>query len=184
MRYHLGYFDDTDYCKRAQALGFRTARSKGSYVYHKENTTFRNLSDNNKLFKDNERIFFERWGRPVRVGYILDGSSASSSVDEIAISVARSGHQILFLMNRSSKWPVSIDHYDIRRIYIPRIFFSIISLYKIIKRKKKKKMDVIITDNDLMHKILNLSRPLHEAEVLMKPSLETLNSAINKISKS
>ncbi len=181
--YHLGYFDDTDYCKRAQGAGFRTARAKAAYVYHRENVSFKKLEDNKKLFKANERIFFERWGKQVKVGYFMNRADLNGHLDDIAINVARSGHQILIFLKKGLTWPVSLDHFDIRRFDLEPIFFDVVSLYKIFKRKSKKKLDVLLTDDNVLGAILKFTRKLHESDVMVNPRKNELFELLKEKSK-
>jgi GT2 family glycosyltransferase len=181
--YHIGYFDDTDYCKRAQGMGYRTARAKASYVYHKENVSFKAHDNNNELFRSNEKIFFERWGRHVRIGYFLDHIGSKSEVDDIAISVARQGHQILFFIKKGLEWPVSIDHFDIRRLPVNPLLFKFVSVYKIFKRKKKKPIEVLLTDSESFGGLLTALKGLHGADVLVRPSKEQIMAIIEKKSR-
>ena len=177
--YNIGYFDDTDYCKRAQAHGYRTARAKGAYVYHKENTSFKKMKDNSRLFADNEKMFFKKWGRHVRVGYFLDELSRNK-IDDIAIGVARGGHQILIFMKKDMAWPVSLDHFDIRRIDMNPLFFVPLSIYQILKRKRKKKLDFLLTDNKAFGFCLNAIKILHESKVFVNPDKRVLLEAMKK----
>jgi GT2 family glycosyltransferase len=181
--YHVGYFDDTDYCKRAQKLGYKTARAKAAYVYHKENVSFKTLKNNKDLFSDNEKIFFGRWGRHVRVGYFIDKPLSDGKADEIATSVARNGHQITVFLRRGLNWPVAIDHFDIRRVDVNPLLFGITSIYKILKRKKKKKVEVLLTDNRSFGRLLNITRSLHGADVIVGPDKENLLALLERKSK-
>ncbi|MDD5136154.1 MAG: glycosyltransferase family 2 protein [Candidatus Omnitrophica bacterium] len=181
--YHLGYFDDTDYCKRAQGLGYRTARAKGAYVYHKENTSFKKLRDNSALFKANEKIFLERWGRHVRVGYFLDKIRSKEKINEVAVEAARSGHQIFLFIKKGLEWPVGLDHYDIVRVDVNPHLFGIVSIYKILKRKKKKGIEVLLTDSPLFGAVLNLTRFLHGSDVFVNVRKEALMDRLKERSK-
>lgn len=181
--YHIGYFDDTDYCKRSQGMGYRTARAKASYVYHKENVSFKAHDNNTELFRSNEKIFFERWGRHVRIGYFLDRIGSKSDVDDIAISVARQGHQILFFIKNGLEWPVSIDHFDIRRFPVNPLLFNLVSVYKILKRKKKKPVEVLLTDNASFGSLLAALKGLHGADVMIRPRKEEVLALLAKKSK-
>ena len=172
--YHLGYFDDTDYCKRAQAAGYRTARAKGAYIHHKENTSFKKLKDNSALFKANEKIFLDRWGRHVRVGYFIDKIRSKERVNDIAIDAARAGHQVFVFFKKGLEWPVSLDHYDIVRVDMNPFFFSIISIYKILKRKKKKGLEIILTDNPVFGFILRITKALHGSDVFVNVDKDKL----------
>jgi len=181
--YHLGYFDDTDYCKRAQLSGYRTARAKAAYVYHKENTSFKGLEENKALFENNEKIFFSRWGRHLRVAYIVDRITSGDEIDRIAIDAARAGHQIIIFIRKGLDWPVTLDHFDIRRMDINPIFFGMASFYKIMARKKKKGFHVILTDNILFGAFLNMTGIFHGSDVLIGPDKKNLLDILRKKSK-
>ncbi|MFA6078196.1 MAG: glycosyltransferase family 2 protein [Candidatus Omnitrophota bacterium] len=181
--YHLGYFDDTDYCKRAQAKGYRTARAKASYVYHKENTTFKKLDNNSDLFKANEKIFFTRWGRSVRVAYFVDRPDRTGKIDALATDLARSGHQVMVFIKQGIDWPVRLDHFDIRRFDVNQYLFGALSIYKTLKRKKKKKLDILVTDNKALGAVLKAMKNLHGSDVFIDPDRDTLFEAIKEKSK-
>ena len=181
--YHIGYFDDTDYCKKAQSAGFRTARAKASYVYHKENISFKELKDNKALFEANETIFFKRWGKPLRVGWFADNVKSGNRIDDIATSVARNGHQILIFVKRGVEWPVKLDHFDIRRYDLNPYLFGIFAIYKILKRRKKKKLDVLITDNVIFGNFLKAITLLHSSDVMIMPDVSSLLELLEKRSR-
>jgi GT2 family glycosyltransferase len=183
--YHIGYFDDTDYCKRAQAKGFKTVRAKGCYVYHKGNVSFKTLNDNNVLFKRNEKVFFGRWGRQVRVGYFIEnlGLDSGKRIDDIAHKVARGGHQISIFIKKGLGWPVTLDHYDIRKAELGPLFFRAVSVYKIFKRRKKKKIDVVLTDDPVLGHLLKITNPFHGSEVLVRAGADELMDAVREQSK-
>jgi len=181
--YNLGYFDDTDYCKKAQMLGYRPVRAKGAYVHHKENMSFRKLKENSALFKANEDIFLKRWGRHVRVGFFLDKVKSPQRVNDIAIDVARNGHQIFIFFKIGLEWPVALDHYDIIRVDTNPFFFGLISMYKILKRKKKKQLEILITDNPIFGNFLKMTKFLHGSEVFINVDKEKLIKTLKEKSK-
>ncbi len=181
--YDLGYFEETDFSKRAERLGFGIARAMGAYVYHKEHATFDKLEDTRRLFKRNEEIFFKKWGRPVKVGYFVDNLNSKRRIDEIAAQTARTGHQMLIFLKKGLEWPITIDHYEIRRFDMNNFFFGIASIYKVLKRKRKKKIDILLTDNRLLGAVLKSIKGLTEAEVLINPDREALFSLIRAGSK-
>ena len=181
--YHFGYFDDTDYCKRAQKAGFKTVLAKGAYIYHKGSVSFKKLADSGDLFEKNEKIFFERWGRQVRVGYFLNRVDSRERVDAITSFVARSGHQISVFLKRKAVWPVTLDHYDIRRVDLNPCFFEFICLYKILKRRKKKKVDIVLTDDAAFGRMLKMTESIHGSDVLIEADESTLAKALTDKSR-
>ncbi len=165
--YGRGYFEETDYSYRAQAAGIRIARAKSAYVYHKESLTFNRLTDREELFKRNENIFQEKWGKSLKVGYILDRIDSKERISDIAVSVARTGHQILIFLKKGLAWPVATDHFDIRRINVSRFFFKAAAIWQILKRKKKKKLEIIMTDNAAFGSFLINIKSIHGADVII-----------------
>jgi hypothetical protein len=145
------------------------SRAKASYVYHNESATFKVLKEREKLFKDNEKLYFSKWGRPVRLAYLVDRPSVGNSIDDIAVNVARSGHQITVFIKKGLSWPVKIDHFDIRRADVSPVFFGSSSVFKILKRRRKKKLEVLITDDAIFGYFLKLIGALHGARVLVRP---------------
>ncbi|MFC1576805.1 glycosyltransferase family 2 protein, partial [Candidatus Omnitrophota bacterium] len=172
--YHMGYFDDTDYCKRAQGLGYRTARAKAAYVYHRENKSFALREDNSELFRKNEEIFFSRWGRHLRIGYFIRDcrdDSIRRKVDELATDVARSGHQISIFLKKNAAWPVRLDHFDIRKNELNGGMFTLVSIYKILSRRKKKMLHALVTEDALLGSLLEKLKFAHKARVFVKPNV-------------
>ncbi len=170
----IGYFEETDFSLRAYKAGFRTVRAKGAYVYHKEQTSFRELKDNDAIFAENEKIFFERWPRPLRIGYFAPEIIAGSALEEIAKTAASGGHQIFIFLKKGAVWPVGIDHINIRRVDLDPLFFGSESIYHIFKRSRKKKLELLFTDNPLLGNFLKITRPLHGSEVFINADKESL----------
>ena len=181
--YDLGYFEETDYCRRAQQAGFRIVRAKAAYVFHRENTSFKELKGNKILFERNEKIFFKRWGRPIRIAYFVDKISSGDKIDAIATDVARNGHQILIFLKKGLQWPVNLDHFDIRRFDLHPLFFGMISIYKIFKRKNRKRLEMLLTDNRLFGIVLKGLGILHGSDVLINPNREELLKLLKEKSK-
>ena len=68
--YGAGYYDDWDYSVRAVAAGYLCARALGAFVYHCKNITFTGLMkkfEYDANFSRNKAIFYNRWGRPLRI---------------------------------------------------------------------------------------------------------------------
>ncbi len=58
--YGMGYCEESDYCMRVMADGFRVVAADDAFVYHKGETTF--LDRNARYFR-NRKLFDARWGR-------------------------------------------------------------------------------------------------------------------------
>jgi len=178
-----GYFEETDFSFKAQKAGFSIVRAKGSYVYHAENVSFKELKNNDEIFAANEKVFFSRWGHPVRVGYFIDRIDSVNLINEIALGVARNGHQISIFLKRGLDLPVDADHFGIRRNDLPAQFFGVASVYKVLKRKMKKRFDFILTDNYILGNFLKAISFLHKSKVRIAPRKEELLAALNEESR-
>lgn len=181
--FNIGYFEETDFSCRAQEAGFGIVRAKGAYVYHKENVSFKELKDNREIFAANEKIFFKKWGKPVRVGYFVESADSGDKVGKIAEAVARGGHQIFIFLKKGIDWPVGLDHINIRRVDENPFFFGFESIYSIFRRKKKKKLDILLTDNKFFGNILSGLKNLHNSEVMVNPDVNDLSRLVREISK-
>ena len=53
-----------------------------------------------------------------------------------------------------------------------RLFFRFAALCKILRRKKKKKIDVILTDDGPFGRFLEAAKILHKADVVINPAKE------------
>jgi GT2 family glycosyltransferase/glycosyltransferase involved in cell wall biosynthesis len=62
--YGRGYFEDDDYCRRAQASGYEIGIARDVFVYHKMGASFNLMedSDKSKLFYENKEKYEAKWG--------------------------------------------------------------------------------------------------------------------------
>jgi hypothetical protein len=86
-------------------------------------------------------------------------------------------------LKRGLQWPVSLDHFDIRRFDLHPLFFGMISIYKIFKRKNRKRLEMLLTDNRLFGIVLKGLGILHGSDVLINPNREELLKLLKEKSK-
>jgi GT2 family glycosyltransferase/glycosyltransferase involved in cell wall biosynthesis len=62
--YGRGYFEDDDYCRRAQASGYEIGIARDVFVYHKMGASFNLMEDSekSKLFYENKDKYEAKWG--------------------------------------------------------------------------------------------------------------------------
>lgn len=60
----IGFFEDDDYCRRIETLGYRVACADDVFVHHELSASFSKLSDSvrQELFQKNKIIYEEKWG--------------------------------------------------------------------------------------------------------------------------
>ena len=185
-RYGMGYFDDTDYCKRAQKAGFRTVRAKASYVYHKESQSFAKIDRRNSIFAENEKKFISKWGKQLRVAYVLPGPGcpeetkrASSNINNIATA----GHQVWIFTKAGIKAKLNlIDHENIRFYCYPRLFFNAVVVYKIWKRKRKKSLNIILANGAFFCYLPKAIKKNLKADIIGDYDFTAIEEKLNEMS--
>jgi hypothetical protein len=76
------YYDDWDYSLRAQAAGYRCVCALGAFVFHIKNATYAACAQQGQtstLLEAKGRLFYERWGRPLKMLVVDNGSSGDLS---------------------------------------------------------------------------------------------------------
>lgn len=103
-----GYFEDTDFCRRAGAGGFGCAICGDAYVWHKEHATFKD-SRRQELFERNRRIFEERWGKPQRQLVLVHaGQPEHAAVSSWCLASARKGNWLWVIVSLSQRERFSV----------------------------------------------------------------------------
>lgn len=145
-----GYFEDSDFCRRANTAGFRCVISKAAYVWHREHSTFKS-QEIEKLFQRNKGIFEGRWGRPQRILCLLGKGKKRESLAEPYLALAKKGHWLWIVLPKNQKEGdvEKLKSYgNIKLFFIPRVFLFFYALFIIIK-KRKKKIDKLYIYGDL-----------------------------------
>ncbi len=148
--YGLGYYDDDDYSVRAIQAGFRCVRANGVFVEHVGDSTFSDMFRQTKrleLHEKNKKLFYSKWGRRLKVLFILTKDRNEKSASDTLFSLARNQH-IIYLWNSAS--PLNLRHINIREKAFPRFFRGIIfalALYMNKIKKTAKQYSAIFTDD-------------------------------------
>lgn len=133
--YGKGYFEDSDYCRRATAAGFRCVIAKAAYVWHCEHSTFQSV-EREEQFKRNREIFYSRWGKPERILCIFDHDPQRAA--EFCLVQARKGNWVWQVIPRREKeYGLKLtSHTNLKTIFrrLPLWYAFIILL---IRRKKR-----------------------------------------------
>ncbi len=161
--YGVGGFDDTDFSKRAGLAGYKCVCAKKAYVYHDWHTSFKEAGNREESVRRNEEIFFNKWGRYLRIGYPITYSNGKDfSVDiNTSLGLAQEWNWVHTWLN--AKAPLRDDpaflnlteHQSLRLFNMSGVkaVFYIEVLFRLMERrfKKKKPFDVVlISDRDLM----------------------------------
>ncbi len=87
------FFEDTDYSLKAAKAGYLIGVAKGAYVWHKEHASFK-LGERKweEIFSRNKKIFQRKWGKTLRITWVLENNSELDSVLNDAVILSRSGN--------------------------------------------------------------------------------------------
>lgn len=150
--YSPGYYDDCDFSMRAIKAGFRCVRAKRAYVYHYRNKTHADVLRNGHmalLLEKHKQIFYERWGRPLRLVFIFTKKITDrKAVEDMLFSLARQQHHIYIWA--STKDAPRIKHTNVRVNIFPKILFGLFVLVNIVNnigRNISKKYNAIFAND-------------------------------------
>lgn len=163
--YGMGTFEDADFSKRAEQAGFVSVCARAAYVYHRERRSFIKFKRFDRDFQRNRQIFFAKWGRIERLLYILTKHNAEhiEKINSEARRLACRGH-IIWIFLKDKKNQGIIGHSNVFIYNLPKRFFNLVSIWRILKRKKK--FDKIYVDDSNYGKRLSSLKFLHKAKVI------------------
>jgi GT2 family glycosyltransferase len=163
--YGMGNFEDTDFSFRAKSLGYKCVRAKGAYVLHQEKASFKRLRNWNKSFKKNQKIFWRRWGIPQRVLYIVTkiNNGYYERVKRESLELVQKGNWVTIFKRRFLDTINLPSHSNINLLDIGQRQFYLSCLWKILK--KKKKFNIIYTDNLKFNNLLKRLKFIHKAKL-------------------
>jgi GT2 family glycosyltransferase len=142
--YGLAYFDDVDYSVTAIDAGFLCLKALNTYVYHERNATFFEVLKGNRwneLHEKNKRIYYKKWGRPLKVAVLMTDSlyrdtRSLDAIEETVVSMARKQHHI-------DIWtPCSVRdrfrHTNVRVRSAPGALFRIRAMIELVMNRRKR----------------------------------------------
>ena len=152
------FFEETDFCRRALRAGFRCVMAKASYVYHIGSATLKKRpKEREEIYKKNYDIFCQRWGRPLNIAYLVSDypEIKQDRINKITLSAARDNHHVQLFIKKSLRESRGMpDHYNVRFFWLSDLFYHVSCIYKILKRKRKKKIEIIFVENRFLNSIL------------------------------
>jgi GT2 family glycosyltransferase len=149
------YFEDTDYSRRAQSSGYKCVLARGCYVFHEEGRSGGFLRSKKDTFERSARIFEKRWGRVLRIAYVLTAGDASAS-GRIRESIYRElgeHNRVWLFMEDGAAIPALPSHLDLMEQKRAKNFFKLRSFWNIIK--KKKRFDKVYVPNSVLRTALS-----------------------------
>ena len=164
--YGMGNYDDTDFSLRAKRAGVKIVRAYGSYVYHREKSSFKVLRGSTKSFEKNKEIFESRWGPMKRTAVILKDTNPDSLKRLMGIikKHAKSRYWI-YVISPPLDTQEFFANISNLTFYQFKNFFYTFAFFKILF--KKKKPHLIYCDNRVFCSFLNGFKAMHKASLRM-----------------
>ncbi|MBI4355046.1 MAG: glycosyltransferase family 2 protein [Candidatus Omnitrophica bacterium] len=170
------FFEDTDYCRRAVAAGFRCALVPSSYVWHHEHRTVRKMAQREEIFQENRRRFEQRWGRPLRILYarrrpLVPGDPATRQELARSVDWARRGAFIQLYhpqanggADRAKLFRAAglAEHADVTVTPVTVGGWRWVVLARLLARRKKP-FDLLVTDDAQLLRWARRLRACHHA---------------------
>jgi GT2 family glycosyltransferase len=149
--FHPIFFEDSDYSMKVLKAGYFIGVAKGAYVWHNEHASFKQMGRNKEgFFRKNRRIFENKWGKILRIAWIVDSDKELIGGLDKAIALTRDGNFVsLFAKNTTNFKSIILEKNNYIEPSIKLIEYrNLFELaWKILKKKKKKKYEPIITEN-------------------------------------
>ncbi|MBI3324808.1 MAG: glycosyltransferase family 2 protein [Candidatus Omnitrophica bacterium] len=190
------FFEDEDYCMRAQEAGWLCVVAAASYVEHAEHQTVRKMPEREALFARNQRWCEGRWGRRIRVAWphlqpVVPASPELRQWLERLITLARRRiHVYVYaplpdgLKARDLFSSVGlVPHADIHWYRVPSPLAGVAAAGLILQRRKKP-FDIIISPEKSWGARVSRLRWLHGAAVVAAADEVALTEAWRQKSRS
>ena len=186
------YYDDRDYSLKAIAAGYRCVKAIGAFVDHVRNVTMKSTMQQDRissLMDRNGRIFYKRWGYPLKTVFILRDQSRSG---ELLKKMCMDQNKVIVLARKGKRGENKgregnekkgnggdgfYEHTNIKMLKFDGILFNAAALlYLASNRSKKhqKKTDFIFTDDKGFYLFLKPFAGLIPAEIVFKGDADTL----------
>jgi len=164
--YGMGYFEDADFCKRAQQKGYLSVCAQAAYCYHRERSSFLKRRTFNQDFIKNRETFHAKWGTHERILYTLKQADPAycKKVNSESLKLARDGHMVWIFLPKKDEGKVKKQHSNIYIHSVPGRFFTMVCLWRILKRKKR--FTKIVVDKMACFRGINRLKFIHKAEVI------------------
>ncbi|MBI4971063.1 MAG: glycosyltransferase family 2 protein [Candidatus Omnitrophica bacterium] len=165
--YGMGYYEDSDYSRRAYNAGYVCVHARDAFVYHEEHASFKKIKKvKENIAAPNRAQFEEKFGKPKRIVYCLfnPDRKVRERVASEAFQLGRGNDWITIFINRGAEFPEYKDHGFIRYvrmldwIYLPQTLIRVI--------KKKKKFARIVTNNRFLLFWFRRLKGIHKSELI------------------
>ncbi|MBI3318194.1 MAG: glycosyltransferase family 2 protein [Candidatus Omnitrophica bacterium] len=178
----MGYFEDDDLSRRVRKAGYRCARARAAYVFHEEKASFRHLPGTEKAFQENRARYEEKWGRRLRILWVLSDSSLKEdpSLPRTARELVSDGHWITFVSS-DPRIPPELQGLAQVSVRAASRCWRQKALWRLIA-KRRKPWRLAVSDDERWSRWARGLRFLHRAEVLDRPRSEEILKRCSELS--
>lgn len=164
--YGLGNFEDTEYSIRAFRNGYKSVFARGPYVWHAQNASFDLVEEYETIFKKNQEIFCEMFGKIGRILYIITRNNDSyfRKMKEDTYRLAQRCNWITVISKRKLGKLLLNEHTNIIKRRYRSVFFRLRCVYLVLVKKKKYLR--ILTDDPVIFWILRMLKRVHKAKLV------------------
>ena len=186
------FFEDEDYCMRAQASGFRSVVVSGAYVYHAEHRTVKRMGEREQLFQRNRQWCERKWGPWLRIACprftaVEPGTPELRAWLEELVNLARKRTYVHvycpavanLTKNELFRSVGLVPHADVLWHPLPARWPAAAAVGAILKRQKKR-FDAIIAPDEPWAALMRRLRWAHQANVILASSTDEVNSLWQK----
>jgi len=151
------FFEDSDYSMKAAKANYLIGMAKASYVWHKEHASFKQMGENKeKFFVRSREVFFKKWGKILRIVYVINNYRDLQDGLQKSIELARNGNYVWIFCKDLDKKREDIfkdlnitEHTGVQFVSFKNNFGLMWDILK-----KKKKYDLVIIDNKIVQNVL------------------------------
>ena len=180
--YGMGDFEDADFSKRALASGFRCVQAVAAYVYHEEKASFKHQRDWKRAFAENQRTFYARWGRPLRILWEDHRPQHGPEPAGMLPELLRHGHTLVHSTANGALGAEVRRFTAVASLTAPGAWRPACAWYVLARRKKP--VDLVVTHDPALARWLTRLAPLHRATILLTPTPHDLETTCRRLSRS
>lgn len=190
------FFEDEDFCMRAQQAGFQCIVASAPYVYHAEHGTVKNMPEREALFLRNRAWCQEKWGRRLRMAWprfapAVPGSPELRQWLEVLAGWARRRVHVYVYAPTPDRLTADqlfrsvdlIPHADVRWFPVPGPMAGLAAGGLIFTRRKKP-FDIVVAPTAAWGRSMRRLAWLHRAAVVDANDTERLQAEWKRASRS
>jgi len=153
------YFEDSDYSRRINQAGYRLGIARRAYVWHHEGGSSAQLGkEREKYWKKSEQVYLRKWGRTLRIAWIIYDYKDLLKVLDQGIAAARDANFVWFLVKDLNRERKEIFREANSHEFADVKFLPLESNMQVFLKAltKKKKYDLLISPHAKLRRFLRL----------------------------